>query len=207
MKLIVTVAGHTVLVDWPDSPTQQLRATADGGAAVGDGGAGASSGAEVEDASIDMREIAPGLYSVVVDGRSLEVVIEPEPEVGTPGAGGVGAPSASAGGGEYLVTVDGAAAIVKVEDPRRRALREAAASGEQRGPAGAVTVAAPMPGRVTRLLVEAGATVERGQPVLLLEAMKMESSITAPHAGTVSEIMVSAGQTVQQRQPLLVIRG
>ncbi|MEQ1701641.1 MAG: biotin carboxylase N-terminal domain-containing protein, partial [Ilumatobacteraceae bacterium] len=55
---------------------------------------------------------------------------------------------------------------------------------------------APMPGRVVALLVAAGDTVVAGQPLLTLEAMKMEHQITSPHAGTVAEVYVQPGQPV-----------
>jgi len=54
-----------------------------------------------------------------------------------------------------------------------------------------------MPGKVVAVLVEAGARVERGQGLLVIEAMKMENEIGAPRAGTVSEVRVKPGQAVE----------
>jgi 3-methylcrotonyl-CoA carboxylase alpha subunit len=70
-------------------------------------------------------------------------------------------------------------------------------------PAG--SLAAPMPGRVIKLLVESGAKVERGQPLLILEAMKMEHTITAPAAGTVKEIHYAEGDQVLEGAQLVRI--
>jgi biotin carboxyl carrier protein len=60
-----------------------------------------------------------------------------------------------------------------------------------------------MPARVVKIAVSQGQHVSPHQPLVVLEAMKMESGLTAPHAGTVAEILVQPGETVQQRQPLL----
>ncbi len=57
-------------------------------------------------------------------------------------------------------------------------------------------VKAPIPGLITQVLVQAGDTVSAGQPLLVLEAMKMENEIRAPRAGTVTAVHVSANQSV-----------
>jgi 3-methylcrotonyl-CoA carboxylase alpha subunit len=69
--------------------------------------------------------------------------------------------------------------------------------------AGSGSLAAPMPGRVIKLMVEAGAKVEKGQPLLILEAMKMEHTITAPADGTVKEIHYAAGEQVLEGAELI----
>lgn len=56
---------------------------------------------------------------------------------------------------------------------------------------------APMPGVVLKIFVSPGDTVEKGAPLLVLEAMKMEHQLTAPHAGTVKAIHCTAGELVQ----------
>ena len=61
---------------------------------------------------------------------------------------------------------------------------------------GSGTVLAPMPGKVIAIDVHEGQTVERGQPLLTLEAMKMEHRLTAPFDGTVADLSVRAGQQV-----------
>jgi biotin carboxyl carrier protein len=67
------------------------------------------------------------------------------------------------------------------------------------------SMAAPMPALVTKILVEPGAIVTRGTPLLVLEAMKMEHQISAPYDGVVAEIRCKAGEMVQPPEDLIVI--
>ena len=130
---------------------------------------------------MSVRRLRPGFYSVLLDGRSYEVALEDE-----------------------VGFLNGAPVSIEIEDRLRRALASAAGVGGQAGQ-GTVTVAAPMPGRIVAVPVTRGAAVERGEPVMVLEAMKMETTIAAPAAGTVTEVLVHAGQAVTQRQALLRI--
>jgi propionyl-CoA carboxylase alpha chain len=66
---------------------------------------------------------------------------------------------------------------------------------------------APMPGTVDRVAVETGQTVEAGQPVLVLEAMKMQHTVSAPYAGVVTEINVKTGAQVASGEVLAVVEG
>ncbi len=65
------------------------------------------------------------------------------------------------------------------------------------------TLEAQMPGVVRQVLVAVGEVVARGQPLVLLEAMKMELRVTAPHAGRVERVAVSEGVSVQRGQLLV----
>ena len=76
-----------------------------------------------------------------------------------------------------------------------------ASAGEQEVAGGRLT--APMPGKIVALLVEAGATVQRGDPLVILEAMKMEHTITAPRDGVVAEIHFAVGSVVNEGAELL----
>lgn len=67
------------------------------------------------------------------------------------------------------------------------------------------TVVAPLPGRVIEIKVKAGDTVVMGQEVVVLEAMKMENSITSDFAGRVAGVLVAEGDSVQSEAPLVVI--
>jgi 3-methylcrotonyl-CoA carboxylase alpha subunit len=67
------------------------------------------------------------------------------------------------------------------------------------------SLAAPMPGSVIQVLVEEGQQVEQGAPLMILEAMKMEHTITAPYAGQVASIRYRVGEQVQEGVELLVI--
>ncbi|MEO8145192.1 MAG: acetyl/propionyl/methylcrotonyl-CoA carboxylase subunit alpha [Betaproteobacteria bacterium] len=65
------------------------------------------------------------------------------------------------------------------------------------------SLAAPMPGKVLQVLVQAGAQVAKGAPLVILEAMKMEHTIAAPHDGRVAEIHFRAGEQVNEGVELL----
>jgi biotin carboxyl carrier protein len=65
------------------------------------------------------------------------------------------------------------------------------------------TVKAPMPGLVLNLMVEAGQTVSKGDPLLILEAMKMENVLKAAGDGTIKSIAVQKGMAVEKGQLLL----
>ncbi len=84
---------------------------------------------------------------------------------------------------------------------RVRLLPEAGAAGEETGSEG--LVAAPMPGKVARLLVEPGEVVRRGQPLAVLEAMKMEHRLVAPRDGRIAAVHVAEGEQVEEGTVLL----
>jgi len=65
---------------------------------------------------------------------------------------------------------------------------------------------APMPGVVLKLYVELGSVVEKGAPLLILEAMKMEHTLTAPRPGTVAAVNCKEGEMVQPGLELVVIK-
>ncbi len=124
------------------------------------------------------------VYSLLLDNASYEAMVE-ERE------------------GEYWVFVRGYLFAVRVEDERERRLREA--SGERHGPAGEVTVKAPMPGLIVAIPVQEGQSVRKGEKLVLLESMKMQNEIRAPRDGTVKAIRVRPGQSVEQNQILVVL--
>ena len=78
-----------------------------------------------------------------------------------------------------------------------------AAPADDDAAAGSLT--APMPGRVSRLLVEPGSAVRRGQPLLTIEAMKMEHTILAPAAGRVERLRYAPGDMVEEGAELIVL--
>jgi propionyl-CoA carboxylase alpha chain len=74
---------------------------------------------------------------------------------------------------------------------------------QQEGQAGSQV--APMPGTVVKVLVEVGQTVEAGDPLVVLEAMKMEHTLTSPHAGIVEAVHVNVGDQVERGERLVSI--
>ena len=96
--------------------------------------------------------------------------------------------------------VAAAAGAPKAKKPAR-----AAGGGGAGGGAGSGNVEVPMQGTIVKVLVAVGDTVEAGQAVVVLEAMKMENQITADKAGTVKEVKVSAGATVGAGDVVVVI--
>ena len=104
----------------------------------------------------------------------------------------------------YAVRVDGAA--VEVDGPlghARLVERPRFTDPAEQHPRGSLL--APMPGTVVSVAVQSGDQVEAGAPVLVLEAMKMQHTVSAPHAGTVTEIDVQPGTQVAAGDVLAVV--
>jgi 3-methylcrotonyl-CoA carboxylase alpha subunit len=70
---------------------------------------------------------------------------------------------------------------------------------------GAGRLTAPMPGKVTQLFVEAGDTVRRGEPLMIIEAMKMEHTVAAPVDGTVEAVRFAVGDLVEEGAELIAL--
>ncbi len=68
------------------------------------------------------------------------------------------------------------------------------------------TIRSPMPGRIVKVYVKAGDTVEIGAPLLVVEAMKMENELRAKASAVVDAVLVAAGQTVEMNAVLLQLR-
>jgi biotin carboxyl carrier protein len=102
---------------------------------------------------------------------------------------------------EIEVSLRGVSYAIKLTDPKR--LRSAQ-SGAQHDK-GAARIVAPMPGKVVRVIVEAGAQVEAGAGILVVEAMKMQNEMKSPKAGQVVSIHAQAGATVNAGDVLAII--
>jgi biotin carboxyl carrier protein len=130
-----------------------------------------------------------GHYSLLIGDRSYEMFIR-------------AAGRQESGASAFEVSIGGETFEVGVQDERERALAslvgEAHASGD-------VTIRAPMPGLVSNILVSEGDEVQRGQAVVVLEAMKMENDLSATRAGIVKSLRVANGQTVAQGEALAII--
>jgi len=123
-------------------------------------------------------------YTVEVSGKRFDVRV-----LGPPlgGASNGAAPSASAS--------------APARAPRR-AQRERKAAGEEPD-----TLISPLQGNVWKVLVKQGDTVQEGQLLVIIEAMKMENEITAHKAGTISELPISEGAPIQAGAPIATITG
>jgi acetyl/propionyl-CoA carboxylase alpha subunit len=157
--------------------------------------------------AVSVERIEPGRFRVVLDGRAHVVNAA---RIGDFGLsllleGDAGASReiqvVPAGAGDMLATLDGRTVHVGINGRRsRRGSADAAGPG-----AGDRPVLAPMPGRVVRVLVGPGDEVAARQPLVVVEAMKMENELRSPRAGTVKEVTVSAGMSVDAGRVLVTI--
>ena len=97
-------------------------------------------------------------------------------------------------GDELIVLADGATHRLALYDPLHVADEEQAT---------VPTINAPLPGKIIQVLVQPGAEVAKGAPLIVLEAMKMEHTITAPAAGRVARVNVAAAEQVDEGVELL----
>jgi len=124
--------------------------------------------------TVDVHDSATDHFQVTVDGQPYTVTLGSSEDLGgTPGA------------------------------PRIVPVAPAAATASASASAGTTALRAPMPGTVLRIAVAAGAQVERGQDLLVLEAMKMENILRAPHAGRIAAVCVQPGRQVAHGDVLL----
>lgn len=107
-------------------------------------------------------------------------------------------------GNAYEIVIEGIEYRVDVCDElSERALFLARSASQTTGES---TVRAPIPGLVRRVLVTEGQSVAKDQPVLTLDAMKLENELAAPREGIVKKILVTTGTPVERDQALLVIQ-
>jgi biotin carboxyl carrier protein len=130
----------------------------------------------------DVEKLTPSVYSILLDGRSLEVRVE-----------------ALANGS--LLRTAGREYHVEILNPR--SWRRSRSGGIDL--AGRQQVSAPMAGKVVRVLVEPGQHVETGQGLLVVEAMKMQNEIRSPKPGAVERLLAREGQAVNAGEVLAVI--
>jgi len=142
-----------------------------------------------EEFPFDIVKVEPTSYSVIMDNHSVGVNIDRTRNI-DPDLHGF---RASLYDGAYDFTL---------QDPHKILLAAAMARGKK-GACGLVS--ALMPGRVLKLLVQPGEVVEEGQPILILEAMKMQNEYTAPMAGTVGQIHAEEGVNVEINSPMITL--
>jgi pyruvate carboxylase subunit B len=103
--------------------------------------------------------------------------------------------------GRYTLWLDGFRYEVEALDERARAIRELA--GASAAPSGPAPLVAPMPGMIVRVAVQVGDTVQAGQGLVVMEAMKMENELRATAAGTVKAVLAQPGTAVEKGSILL----
>jgi acetyl/propionyl-CoA carboxylase alpha subunit len=132
---------------------------------------------------VDGRASADGIVSLLIGGVShVAAVVDRD--------------------GTRVVDVGGASYEVLVEEQSRWIIRtHGGATGGGRGQ----TLVAPLPGKITHIAVRQGQQVQVGDPLIVIEAMKMENEFKAAAAGTVVEVRVQPGQAVNPGDTLVVI--
>jgi biotin carboxyl carrier protein len=143
--------------------------------------------ANVEGRSYEVDACAPHAhaYLLLKDARVYECRVE-----------------RSAGKLESLdVTVNSHTYAVVLTDPKR--LRGGGTRSTHSD--AAAEIVAPMPGKVVRVLVDAGSEIEAGAGIVVVEAMKMQNELKSPKAGKIASINVVAGETVNAGQVLAIV--
>ena len=136
--------------------------------------------------SFDFKGIEDlSLYSLLIDNKSWEVLVQRS-------------------GDEYRISIEDELVLVTVYDERTRKIQQGL--GKATGPAGELTLKAPMPGLVREVMAQAGQEIKSGQGLVILEAMKMENELRSPRAGSIKEVRVKPGDRVDLGQALLVIK-
>lgn len=105
------------------------------------------------------------------------------------------------------VIVDGWRFVLSVEDEARASLRERAtrAGAAAGGGGGALEIRAIIPGRIASVAVTPGESVDAGQTLLAVEAMKMQNELRAPRGGTVMRVPAAVGATVEVGDVLVIL--
>ena len=137
-----------------------------------------------EPREVDFMAMGPSLYSILMDHQSHELVIEERDR-------------------DIEVLLRGKLYAGEVLDERAQLM--AARTGGLATDTGEMSIKAPMPGLVVAVPVEAGAIVQAGQTVIILESMKMQNELKSPRDGIVNHIHVQAGQSVEQNKVLMTI--
>lgn len=140
-------------------------------------------GVEVQ---IHLKRILGDTESLIVEGKSYLFNIGPDND-------------------GYTLRWYGGETHCAVEDEHARLLKQFVGAGD--GGGGIQKVKAPMPGLVVKILTSPGSEVEKGDPLVVVEAMKMENEIGAPVKGVVKEIKVNEKQAVEKGEIMIVLEG
>lgn len=137
--------------------------------------------------NIEVRELARGEYLLMNGANVYKCRVEQKRD--------------PAPGESFEVVLRGHNYNLSLIDPKRLLSGQSAAAHH----AGAAEIVSPMPGKIVRVLVAAGASVEAGAGIIVVEAMKMQNEMKAPKAGVVVFINAKEGATVSAGDVLAVI--
>jgi biotin carboxyl carrier protein len=145
---------------------------------------------------VELQPVGPGRWRVRVDSSEFELASETMPDGKLRLVGEQGVTVAE-------VTPDGARRFVRLGALDFVLDREGSGRSRAGGPGPDGGMEAPMPGVITKVMVVVGDEVTKGQPLVALEAMKMEHLIRAPREGRVRKVAASPGQMVQAGMALV----
>ena len=159
---------------------------------------------------IDVEAVGANLFRVHMDGRLVDVTLEDHRDLQhiapiTPGVQTRPRPSAVAAAS--AVPDAGTSAPAAPAASRPTAGRPAAAAPAASGGGARDKMTAPMPGVILTVDVAVGATVKRGDSLMVLEAMKMKNELKAPRDGVVAEVYVAPGAQVKYGEFLVRFEG
>ena len=128
---------------------------------------------------VDAEEIDPETLSLLVDGHSFDVRLEPDKKIFIRGK-------------RYDISVD---------DPRSWRGRRRAGAGSE----GPQKLVASMPGKIVRVLASEGEKISAGQGIAVVEAMKMQNEIKSPKEGTLKKLLAQPGMNVNAGEVLAIV--
>jgi len=138
-----------------------------------------------EEMAVDWRGLHGALHTLALGQSQTEVLAAVEDD------------------GLVRMAIDGLEYAAEVVDEARARL--ASVAGAHGGSHARLELKSPMPGLLVKVVCNVGDEVQSGQPLVVLQAMKMENELSVPRGGTVREIKVEAGQTVEQGQVLVIL--
>jgi glutaconyl-CoA/methylmalonyl-CoA decarboxylase subunit gamma len=157
-----------------------------------------------KDFVIDVEEFAADRFAVTVGNQSYEVTLAGDEDL--PGATITPGIAPTHGGAAARQASPSARIAARAEESTAAPADTSGAAPRRPASGGAGTLNAPMPGVIVELSVGPGDTVQRGQTIAILDAMKMQNNIKSPRAGTIAEVYVAVGQAVGHGEPMVRFR-
>ncbi len=135
-----------------------------------------------EEVQVNAVLTRPNVISLIIGGSSYEVKRE-------------------RAGADLHMWVKNARFATEIRDPRSLRSRRARGAGVE----GPQKLAAPMPGKIVRVLAAAGSVVEAGQGVIVIEAMKMQNELKSPKKGIIKQVLAAEGAAVNAGEVLAIV--